>query len=210
MNPATYFPIISNSRLTQVPGVTDWILVCSYVYGMTAISNFDFLTLKMVRLVPLRLMEPFSITRWLNFLGNSNRNSQLPSRLRRSRQTAVASTCPWTIWPSRRPFMTRHLSRLTRSPGFQSPRLVFLSVSSMAVTRWRLSFISSTVRQTPLWDRLWSMDSCGEMGDSIQYVLLVPWVSMDLMVPSDSMIPVNMGSNFANFLKGRPFLLPTL
>ena len=37
---------------------------------MTAISNLDFFTLKIVRLVPLRLIDPFSMTRWLNFLGN--------------------------------------------------------------------------------------------------------------------------------------------
>jgi small subunit ribosomal protein S21 len=37
------------------------------------------------------------------------------------------------------------------------------------------------------------------MDDPIQNVLLVPWVSMEWMVPSDSMIPVNIGCNFAKF-----------
>ena len=69
-------------------------------------------------------------------------------------QVAVQSACPCTMCPSRRPFMMRHLSRLTLSPVFQVSRLVFWRVSSMAVTRWRPSFNSSTVRQTPLWETL--------------------------------------------------------
>lgn len=40
------------------------------------------------------------------------------------------------------------------------------------------------------------MDSCWEMGDPIQNVLLVPWMSMEWMVPRDSMIPVNIGVQF--------------
>ena len=63
----------------------------------------------------------------------------------------------------------------------------------MAVTRWRLSFSSSTVRQTPLWERLWSTFSSEVREDSTQKVLLVPLVSMECILPSDSIIPVNMG-----------------
>ena len=72
----------------------------------------------------------------------------------------------------------------------------------MAVTRCELIglfwpgsgvLISSTVRQTPLWEMLWSIVSSCEMGDSIQNVLLVPLVSMDRTFPSDSIIPVKIG-----------------
>src|SRR5579859_2047095 len=166
---------------------------------MMAMSNFDLFTLKMVRLMPLRLMEPFSMTRWLNFFGNSKRNSQEPLAFLRSMQVAVASTWPCTIWPSRRPFMMRQRSRLTRWPGSQDSRLDLRRVSSMAVTRWLLPPTSSTVRQTPLWEMLWSTFSSGEMGDSIQKVLLVPWVSTEWILPSASMIPVNIGAKFRDF-----------
>ena len=66
----------------------------------------------------------------------------------------------------------------------------------MAVTRCRGPLISSTVRQTPLCERLWSIFSSGPRGDSIQKVLLVPLASMECIFPSDSIIPVNIGANF--------------
>jgi len=58
------------------------------------------------------------------------------------------------------------------------------------------TLISSMVRQTPLWETLWSIFNSGERGDWIQKVLLVPLISMDCTFPSDSIIPVNMGANF--------------
>ena len=49
-------------------------------------------------------------------------------------KTAVWSTCPCTICPSRRPFTSRLRSRLTLSPGLSRPRFVLSRVSCIAVT----------------------------------------------------------------------------
>ena len=49
------------------------------------------------------------------------------------------------------------------------------------------------MRQTPLWDRLWSIFSSGPRLDSTQKVLLVPMVETEWIFPRDSIIPVNIG-----------------
>ena len=67
------------------------------------------------------------------------------------------------------------------------------------------------VRQTPLWETLWSIFNSGDREDWIQKVLLVPLVSTDCTFPSDSIIPVNilLCVNWrSNFVKnGQSFLI---
>ena len=94
--------------------------------------------------------------------------------------------------------MSMQRSIFTRPPVSQWSRLLFCRVSAMAVTRWRLPCTSSTVKQTPLCEMLWSILNSWEREDDIQNVLLVPVDFTASMVPMVSMIPVNMGAKFGN------------
>ena len=129
-----YFPSRSNSRLTVSPGCTWPILVCSNVNGIMATVKLFFLTSKAVRLMPLTQIDPFSMISSANFLGNSNTYSQLPVFFLTRLQIPVVSTWPWTKCPSIRLLNKSERSIFTGVPGCQEPRLVFLSVSSIAVT----------------------------------------------------------------------------
>ena len=148
-------------------------------------------------------MDPFSITSRLNDFGNSKRSSQLPFKSFLFVQTPVVSACPWTRCPSIREFSSILLSKFTRSPDFRVPRFVLPKVSFIAVTLCRFSSIFSTVRQTPLCETLWSIFNSWDIGDSIQKLLFVPWGVRDSTIPTDSMIPVNIGLKFRIF--GREF-----
>ncbi len=52
--------------------------------------------------------------------------------------------------------------------------------------------ISSTVRQTPLWLRLWSIFNSPDKGEATQNVLLLPLFCTSFTIPVFSIIPVNM------------------
>ena len=157
-----------------------------------ATENAFSLTSKHVRLMPLTATEPFSMIRFLKDSGNSKRKTQLPWWFRRSKQIAVASTWPWTKWPSSLPFSWRHLSRFILLPGFQCNRQVLDNVSSIAVTWYSDPSRDSTVRHTPSWDTLWSMWSSWVREDVMLNFLLVPSCIIEEMLPIASMSPVNM------------------
>jgi len=80
---------------------------------------------KMVRLVPLMVMEPFSMIKEANSASISKRYSQLPSLVMAYEQTAVLSTLPCTICPSNLPFNCIQRSKFTTLPVCKEPRFVF-------------------------------------------------------------------------------------
>ncbi len=130
-----YFPKRSNSRFTREPFSIRPMLVCSYVYGMIATSKRFFLMLKIVRLIPLRVIEPLSTIKAANSSGNSNSYPQLPFKLDFARQIAVQSICPCTKWPSNLLEMVTLRSKFTLFPETQSAKEVLNKVSAIAVTR---------------------------------------------------------------------------
>src|SRR5258705_6703418 len=159
---------------------------------MIAILNRSSVTLKSVRLIPFIVIDPFSIIREANFLSNSKLNSRLPFFSITAIHLAVESTWPCTICPSNRLDKVRQRSKLIKEPFTQLTRFVLANVSSMAVTRCCPFFISSTVRQAPLWLTLWSAFNSEEIGDSTQNVVLLPFVMTLVIMPVASIIPVNM------------------
>src|SRR5579862_8485824 len=99
-----------------------------------ATEKVFFPTLNAVRLIPLRHIDPFSTTKWLNFFENSKVYSQLPFLSVLDIQKPMVSEWPCTRCPSMRSSNLRLRSKLTRPPVFHSPMLDFESVSAIAVT----------------------------------------------------------------------------
>src|SRR5664280_1296475 len=116
---------------------------------------------------------------------------------------AVWSTCPCTMWPSRRPSSLALRSRFTLSPGLSIPRLDFSSVSLIAVTVYSSPFFFTTVRHTPLWDILWSI-----LSSFVKEHFIVMWMlslSFSILTTGadSSTIPENIGVVVSWFYKDK-------
>src|SRR6185312_11110345 len=149
-NFATCLARMSVSMLTRSPGWRVPSVVTARVCGMSMIEKPSAKTSTRVRLTPSTAIEPLETMSGVQAGSMPKaRNSQSPSR-RRSRRTAVASTCPCTKWPPRRSPARSERSRLTGAPTGFLPRFVRTKVSGPAWTSNRSPSAETTVRQQPL------------------------------------------------------------
>ena len=116
----------------------------------------------------------------------------MPSASLMSTHSAVSSTWPWTMCPSRRPLTCMDLSTLTLSPTFSCPMFERSSVSFIAVTVYWSPLMFTTVRQTPLWQTLWSIFSSLVNEHVKVRSTFPPYRFMATMVAISSTIPLNM------------------
>src|SRR5260370_5000061 len=107
-------------------------------------------TLATVRLIPSTAMEPFSTAKGGSSFGSSITTSRPAATPFIALILLVASTWPWTRWPSSNREAASGSSRLTRAPSFSAPRFVRRSVSgTTSATKIEPDFVT-TVKQHPL------------------------------------------------------------
>src|SRR5216683_5934156 len=146
-------------------------------------------TLATVRLIPSTAMEPFSTTKGWSSSGMSITTSRPAETPFIDLILVVASTWPWTRWPSSNPEAASGSSRLTRAPAFSAPRFVRRSVSgTTSATKVGPDFVT-TVKQHPLTATLEPTLSRRAVGACSMPSL---FASASTTVPTPLTIPVNI------------------
>src|SRR6266436_8210673 len=166
---------------------------------MMAVSTMPSCQPATVRLMPSRAIEPFIAMYRASFSGTLTPNHQFaPSDSRRATRPAP-STWPCMKWPPSSFIAVRGRSRLTRVPGFISPKLVRRSVSPERSAAKLSPEISTAVRQQPFTAMLPDFASPAASGPAFTRIRAPESLrSSDSIVPTYSTSPVNIVQIYLN------------
>src|SRR5712691_1089276 len=146
-------------------------------------------TLATVRLIPSTAIEPFSTTNGRISLGMATTTSRPAATVLIDLIVVVASTWPWTRWPSSKAFAASGSSRLTLDLALSEPRFVRRIVSGTTSTKNLAPDLLTTVKQHPLTATLEltlrrrAVDACS---------MPSRFASASTTVPTPLTIPVNI------------------
>jgi len=130
---AIILAIISNSIFIQSQSFAFPRFVQFWVRGMSETEKNSSWVSTRVRLVPLRVILPFSIRRWEYFLSKCIQRIIDPSFFFSESHTFhTVSICPVTKCPSSLSHIWRHRSTLNTYPILFSPKFVTRKLSSIA------------------------------------------------------------------------------
>src|ERR1019366_8845212 len=160
---------------------------------MIAVSTVPSCQPATVRLMPSRAIEPFIATYRASSSGTRTPNHQFaPSESRRVTRPAP-STWPCMKCPPSSFIAVRGRARLTRMPGFISPKLVRRSVSPERSAAKLSPEISTAVRQQPFTAMLPDFARPAASGPAFARMRVPKSLcSSDVIVPTCSTIPVNI------------------
>ena len=158
-------------------------------------------SLATVRLMPSIEIDPlntvyFSISGGISICSHQFSESRPSESTMRSSSISLPtpSTCPWTMWPSKRPLAFIGSSRFTSAPSWIRENDVRTHVSGARSAQNDFGLMASAVRQTPLTAMLWPVpNSFGAFAASMVMRRFSPCCSIFTTLPTSSIIPVNIG-----------------